>query len=254
MTTRIHPVARYADARAAISFFERAFGFTPRAVYDGPGGSVAHAELTFGTGTIGLSSAGPVDPSNVWTTVREGVYVTVADPDRHHARARDAGARIERGLQDMDYGSREYTARDVDDRLWSFGTYAMSDGGGEPTFVPELRSTDGDRTLGFLTAAFGFERGLDVRDPQGRLVHAELWLDTEPLMIGGDHPNWRGRSQCTHVHVADPDAHARVATEAGATILAPVADTPYGARGYLAADPEGFLWSFSTYRPRRQER
>ena len=217
--------------------------------YDGPDGAVAHAELSFGTGTIGLSSAGAVDPANVWTTVREGVYVAIADPDQHHARARAAGARIERPLQDTDYGSREYTARDLDGRLWSFGTYAMSDAEGVPVFVPELRSSSGDKTLTFLTEAFGFERGLEVRDAQGRLVHAELWLGTSPLMIGGDHAEWRGRSQCTHVHVTDPDAHASRARAAGADILAPVADTPYGARGYLAQDPEQFLWSFSTYRP-----
>ena len=251
MTTRIHPVARYADARAVISFFERAFGFTPRAVYDAPDGSVAHAELAFGSGTIGLSSAGPIDPANVWTTVREGVYVTVANPDQHHARAVAAGARIERPLKDTDYGSREYTARDSDGRLWSFGTYAMADEGPESTFVPELRTSDGDKTLSFLTEAFGFERGLDVRDAQGRLVHGELWLDGSPLMVGGDDPGWRGRSQCTHVHVSDPDTHARTAQAAGAELLAPLADTPYGARGYLAQDPEGLLWNFSTYRPKR---
>jgi uncharacterized glyoxalase superfamily protein PhnB len=50
--------------------------------------------------------------------------------------------------------------------------------------------------------------------------------------------------------VADPDAHARRAEAAGAKILAPVKDTPW-ARGYLAQDPEQFLWSFSTYRPNR---
>jgi len=250
-TPRIHPVARYADARAAISFFERAFGFTPRAVYDGPNGSVAHAELSFGTGTIGLSSAGPVDPANVWTTVREGVYVALPDPDQHHARACAAGARIERPLQDTDYGSREYTARDTDGRLWSFGTYAMSEGEGVPVFVPEIRCGDGNKALDFLTGAFGLERGLEVHDRDGRLVHAELWLGSSPLFAGSDHEEWRGRSQCTQVYVADPDAHARRAEAAGAEILAPVKDTPWGARGYLAQDPERFLWSFSTYRPKR---
>ena len=74
MTSRLYPVARYADPRAAIRFFERAFGFAVRAVFDAPDGGVAHAELTFGTGTIGLSSVGPVDPSNIWTTVRDGIY------------------------------------------------------------------------------------------------------------------------------------------------------------------------------------
>ena len=39
------------------------------------------------------------------------------------ARFRAAGAKIERPLADTEYGSREYSARDCDGHLWSFGTY-----------------------------------------------------------------------------------------------------------------------------------
>ena len=34
-------------------------------------------------------------------------YVVVEDPDAHHARASEAGAAVERELNDADYGSRE---------------------------------------------------------------------------------------------------------------------------------------------------
>jgi uncharacterized glyoxalase superfamily protein PhnB len=47
----------------------------------------------------------------------------VPDPDAHHARARAAGAEIVRALSELDYGSREYSARDLEGNLWSFGTY-----------------------------------------------------------------------------------------------------------------------------------
>ena len=47
----------------------------------------------------------------------------VADADAHHDRAKAAGAEIVRGLRDQDYGSREYTARDTDGNIWTFGTY-----------------------------------------------------------------------------------------------------------------------------------
>ncbi len=251
--TRIYPVARYADAHAAIEFLQRAFGFSKRAVFEGPDGSVAHAELTFGSGAVGLSSAGPIDPANVWTTVREGIYVALDDVDAHHARAAAAGARIERPLKDTDYGSREYTARDSEGRLWSFGTYAMSDGGGPATFVPELRHDDAQKALAFLQSAFGLTAGLVVPGEVGGVRHAELWLDDAVLMASGeDDPEiWRDRRQCTQVFVEDPDAHAARAGAAGAAIVRPVADTSYGARAYLAADPEGFLWGFSNYRPAR---
>lgn len=252
MTSRIYPVARYADARAAIRFLERGFGFTVRAVHDAPDGRVAHAELTYGTGAIGLSSTGPVDPANVWTTVRDGVYACVADPDAHCARAIAGGARVEQLLRDTDYGSREYTARDPDGHLWSFGTYAMNDADGPLTLVPELRYRDGEAAVAFLSKAFGLQPGLQVRDAAGRVGHAELWLGTSAVFVAGGseaHDIWGENRQCTQVHVMDPDAHAARARDAGATIVSAPHDTPYGARGYAARDPEGFLWAFSTYTP-----
>jgi hypothetical protein len=52
-------------------------------------------------------------PDNPWSTVRQGVYVTVAEIDAHHDRARSAGAGIVKPLADTSYGSREYSARDL---------------------------------------------------------------------------------------------------------------------------------------------
>ena len=51
------------------------------------------------------------------------VYIVVDDPDAHHARAKAAGATIIRELEDQDYGSRDYSARDPEGNIWSFGTY-----------------------------------------------------------------------------------------------------------------------------------
>jgi uncharacterized glyoxalase superfamily protein PhnB len=36
---------------------------------------------------------------------------------------RAAGAEIRRELEDMEYGSREYSARDLEGHSWHFGTY-----------------------------------------------------------------------------------------------------------------------------------
>ena len=65
--------------------------------------------------TLGLGAPGQ-KPSS-------GIYVRVADPDAHHARAKAAGAEIVMGLVDQEYGSREYAARDPEGYLWCFGTY-----------------------------------------------------------------------------------------------------------------------------------
>jgi uncharacterized glyoxalase superfamily protein PhnB len=47
----------------------------------------------------------------------------VPDPDEHHRRAVAAGANVVRPLENTDYGSREYSARDLEGSPWSFGTY-----------------------------------------------------------------------------------------------------------------------------------
>lgn len=56
--------------------------------------------------------------------VNQGIYVVVDDADAHYARARAAGAEIVLDIKDQPYGSREYTVRDLEGNLWSFGTYA----------------------------------------------------------------------------------------------------------------------------------
>ena len=116
----IIPTLRYQDAPAAIDFLERAFGFERKAVY-GEGDVVHHAELTHGRGMVMLGSTGRGDPQ--FDTARSSAYVIVADPDALYDRARAAGAEITRELQDTDYGSREFSARDPEGNVWSFGTY-----------------------------------------------------------------------------------------------------------------------------------
>ena len=51
------------------------------------------------------------------------LYLSSTTPTPAYDRARAAGAEIVRGLTDHDYGSREFTARDPEGNLWSFGTY-----------------------------------------------------------------------------------------------------------------------------------
>jgi uncharacterized glyoxalase superfamily protein PhnB len=52
-----------------------------------------------------------------------------------------------------------------------------------------------------------------------------------------------------YVIVDDLDAHYERAKAAGAEILTEPHEQDYGSRDYAARDPEGFVWSFGTYRP-----
>ena len=114
----IFPALRYRDANAALEWLQRAFGFSEKAVYRGDDGTVHHAELQLGAGMVMLGQQPEAAPSDAQT-----IYVVVDDPNAHQERAAAAGAEIVRPLEDMEYGSREYSARDPEGHLWSFGTY-----------------------------------------------------------------------------------------------------------------------------------
>jgi uncharacterized glyoxalase superfamily protein PhnB len=119
----IYPILKYDDAHAAIDFLERAFGFRRLNVYEGEDGTVGHGELRLGDEVVMVGSTGQGDPRWDQGAGRTSLYLAVDDPDAMHARAKEAGARIERELEDQDYGSREFSARDPEGNLWSFGTY-----------------------------------------------------------------------------------------------------------------------------------
>jgi uncharacterized glyoxalase superfamily protein PhnB len=118
----VYPSLRYRDARAAIDFLQRAFGFEPLHVYDDDKGGVAHAEMRAGKGIVMF---GDSTGSDRWGDhIGHGwVYVAVPEVDELFARARDAGAEIVMEPTDQDYGSRDFAARDPEGNLWNFGTY-----------------------------------------------------------------------------------------------------------------------------------
>jgi uncharacterized glyoxalase superfamily protein PhnB len=121
----IHPTLLYRDADAAIDFLERAFGFETLARHDNPDGTVAHAELRLGDDIVmvGTGAEGLQDVPDDFKAARVGVYLSVEDLEAHHERARDAGAKVTRKPENTDYGSREYSARDLEGLHWHFGTY-----------------------------------------------------------------------------------------------------------------------------------
>lgn len=125
---QVWPTFRAADARGLIRFLVEAFGFEEVVVY-GEGDHVDHAELAWPLGGGIMFGSAPKEISEQqddWP-LRPGTfgaYTVTDDPDALYARAKAAGARIVRELNDTDYGSREFIAADPEGNRWSFGTYA----------------------------------------------------------------------------------------------------------------------------------
>lgn len=130
--TTVIPSLRYRDALAGIDWLVRAFGFEKKAVYLGADNkTVAHAELTLGSGMIMLGSVDNggelgshmVQPNEVGLRNTQGIYLVVPDADAVYATAKDAGATIILDIRDMGYGGRAFTCRDPEGHLFSIGTY-----------------------------------------------------------------------------------------------------------------------------------
>lgn len=127
VVANIYPCLRYRDARTAIAWLAKAFGFERHAEHPAPDGSVGHAEMRLGAGFIMLGSLR--DDAFRWKSpldlggVSASVCVAIDDPDDHFAQACEAGAEIVQPLEDTPYGARGYTARDLEGNLWHFSNY-----------------------------------------------------------------------------------------------------------------------------------
>ena len=126
---KVMPCLTYRDAPAAVEFLCRAFGFEKKMVEPGAGNTIAHAELTLGNAMVMLGSTKDTDYGRLVKPPRDAgistqsIYLVVTDADAHHARAKAAGAEIVIDLVTQDYGGRDYTCRDPEGHIWTFGTY-----------------------------------------------------------------------------------------------------------------------------------
>lgn len=126
------PCLRYRDAPAAIENLCHVFGFQKHLVVPGENNTVLHAQLSFGNGMLMLGSADRADneygkliaqPDDIGGKQTQSIYVVVADADAVYARVREAAMAIVIEIKDEDYGGRGFTCRDLENHLWSFGTY-----------------------------------------------------------------------------------------------------------------------------------
>ncbi|MEQ1770289.1 MAG: VOC family protein [Devosia sp.] len=123
------PIMRYTDCNKAVDMFTKVFGFTEGNSFRDDNGNVQHAELWFGNGGIMI---GPVADTEFGKHMRQPrqaggvtatVFAVVADPDAHFERSKAAGLEILDPIKNQDYGSREYSVRDPEGFIWTFGTY-----------------------------------------------------------------------------------------------------------------------------------
>jgi PhnB protein len=117
------------------------------------------------------------------------------------------------------------------------------------SIAPMLSVRNGVRAIEFYTAAFGACELFRVEDPSGAVVArlsvggAEFWLADESPEHSNFSPESLGGGSVRMVMIVeDPDAAFERAVAAGATVVSPVSDQPYGWRVGRIADPFGHHW------------
>ncbi len=124
------------------------------------------------------------------------------------------------------------------------------------TVVPRLVfRREGSKAMQFYVEAFGAEVVEEPHvTPDGQLIHAEIRIGDSSVFLTdeGDEgvaPESVG-GQVTAImalHIPDVDSLWKRATDAGCTVIFPLADQFYGDRGGRLRDPFGHQWMLSTH-------
>jgi uncharacterized glyoxalase superfamily protein PhnB len=114
------PTLTFEDAPGAIDYLQRTFGLTVHEQHLAEDGSVMHAELRWGNGIVMVSTRQEGSPFSLGP---QCVYLVTDDPDGLYERAVAAGAEIVMAPTDQDYGSRDFSTRDIEGNVWAFGTF-----------------------------------------------------------------------------------------------------------------------------------
>ena len=114
------------DIPAALSFYQKAFGFSKRGIMKGPDGKPIHAELTLRGTTLML---GPENAARGQRTAKSlgsspaTLFVYVENVDKVVAKATSLGATSLGPVMDMFWGDRCGTVVDPDGYSWMIGTH-----------------------------------------------------------------------------------------------------------------------------------
>jgi len=113
-------------AAKALEFYKKAFGAVELMRFEGPGGTIGHAEIKIGDSPIMLADEFPgmghKSPTTIGGTAA-GVCLYVKDCDALFKQAVAAGATVMKPLQDQFYGDRSGSVIDPFGHQWTVATH-----------------------------------------------------------------------------------------------------------------------------------
>ena len=143
----LSPALAVENAAEAIEFYKRAFGATERFRMEGPGGTIAHAELEIGDSVVMLAdpfAISTVRPPKEIGGTTVSIFVYTEDVDAFVQRAVDAGATVVMAVADQFWGDRYGTISDPFGHHWAVATHVED-------VSPEEMARRGEQAMAAMT-------------------------------------------------------------------------------------------------------
>ncbi len=239
--TTVTPYLAVVDVERLIAFAKEAFGAVEAYRTTGSAGG-AFCIMRIGDSMLMFTGGPPVkDRPNL-----NALHIFVPDTDAVYQRAIEAGAESLYPPADKPYGERGAGVKDPAGNLWFIATrQAGPTLPGVRTVTPYLLAENALGLFEFLKQAFSArEEGAIYKTPDGKLMHAMLWIGNAALEFGES----QGLPFAFYLYVADADALYRQAVAAGAKPLYPPKDQSYGDRMGGVEDAWGNTWYIATHR------
>ena len=123
---------------------------------------------------------------------------------------------------------------------------------GYHSVTPHLIIRDAARALDFYRDALGSEELFRLAGPDGKLLYASIRIGDSIVMMNDEAEGQpspqalQGSPVILHLYTQDADALYARATRAGATVVMPLDNMPWGDRYGIVADPFGHAWAIAS--------
>lgn len=125
---------------------------------------------------------------------------------------------------------------------------------GYSSITPYLCVTDANAAIEFYRLVFGATERMRLAMPDGAIVHAEVEIGNNVIMLSGEFPDMQihspehygGSPISLMLYVDDVDATFATAVAQGATEVSPIENQFWGDRTGKIRDPWGHIWNIAT--------
>jgi PhnB protein len=238
--TSVTPYLAVHQAAALIDFLKAVFDATETFREPGPAGGIMHAEVKIGNSMVMIGGSADMP----YPETPAALHCYLDDVDGAYRRALAAGATSLHEPTDHDYGERGASVKDAFGNHWYLATplAGQSIPEGLRSVTPYLHPRSAAQVIDFLERAFAAEEIARYADDKGVIQHAKVRIGDAIIEMGEAHGPYQPMPSALFLYVPEVDVAHQRAVQAGATVVRPPADQPYGERMSWVTDPFGMHW------------